>query len=75
MGSVPSPASAQLPASPQGGANQVGDLPDWLTGILSDADKSQVKSGAPSAPSAPSAIRRCVRPGGEPHVRFLLLSA
>src|SRR5436305_9009682 len=29
MGSVPSPASAQLPASPQRGANQVGDLPDW----------------------------------------------
>jgi tetratricopeptide (TPR) repeat protein len=54
MGSVPSPASAQLPASPQGGTNQVGDLPDWLTGILSDADKSQVinKSGAPSASSA-----------------------
>src|SRR2546421_4577406 len=55
MGSVPSPASAQLPASPQRGANQVGDLPDWLTGILSDADKSQVKSGAPSASSASSA--------------------
>src|SRR6266581_1763173 len=41
-GSVPPPASAQLPASPQGAANQVGELPDWLTGILSDADKTQV---------------------------------
>jgi tetratricopeptide (TPR) repeat protein len=41
-GSVPPPASAQLPSSPQGAANQVGELPDWLTGILSDADKTQV---------------------------------
>src|SRR2546429_8555349 len=58
-GSVPPPASAQLPASPQGAANQVGELPDWLTGILSDADKTQAinKPAAASVPgaSAPSA--------------------
>ncbi len=58
-GSVPPPASAQLPASSQGAANQVGELPDWLTGILSDADKTQAinKPAAASVPgaSAPSA--------------------
>ena len=41
-------ASAQLPASPQasipGATNSStsGELPDWLTGILSDADKAQI---------------------------------
>src|SRR5437016_12964444 len=50
-----SPASAQLPASHQvpiaGDANTVGELPDWLTGILSDADKSSIgnKSGNKSS--------------------------
>src|SRR2546423_55394 len=54
-GNVPPPASAQLPASPQGAANQVGELPDWLTGILSDADKTQVinKPAGTSAQSSP----------------------
>ncbi len=42
-----SPASAQLPASPQvsipgvASNSSVGELPDWLTGILSDAGKGQ----------------------------------
>ena len=43
---APSPASAQLPAAPQvsmpGENNAGGELPDWLTGILSDADKTQI---------------------------------
>src|SRR5436305_2643893 len=40
-GNVPPPASAQLPASSQGAANQAGELPDWVTGSLSDADEPQ----------------------------------
>jgi tetratricopeptide (TPR) repeat protein len=45
---APPPASAQLPATPQvskpgvTNSNTGGELPDWLTGILSDADKTQV---------------------------------
>src|SRR3989440_12243098 len=45
---APPSASAQLPASPQVSIpgvtnnNAGGELPDWLTGILSDADKTQV---------------------------------
>src|SRR5947209_5613500 len=45
---APPPASAHLPASPQVSIpgvtnnNAGGELPDWLTGILSDADKTQV---------------------------------
>jgi tetratricopeptide (TPR) repeat protein len=58
---APPPASAQLPASPQvsiPGAtnnNAGGELPDWLTGILSDADKTQVvnKTAANTAPASP----------------------
>ncbi len=59
---APPPASAQLPASPQVSIpgvtnnNAGGELPDWLTGILSDADKTQVvnKTAANAAPAAPS---------------------
>src|SRR2546429_2841389 len=45
---APPPASAQLPASSRvsipgvTNSNAGGELPDWLTGILSDADKTQV---------------------------------
>ena len=40
----------EMPANP----NSLGDLPDWLTGILSDSDKAQAaKSGALPNPSAP----------------------
>ena len=54
-------ASAQLPASPQasipGATNSStsGELPDWLTGILSDADKSQMvnKTSANAASQQP----------------------
>ncbi|TMD61912.1 MAG: tetratricopeptide repeat protein, partial [Chloroflexi bacterium] len=53
------PASAQLPASPQVSIpgvtnnNTGGELPDWLTGILSDADKTQIinKVAANPAPA------------------------
>ncbi|GAC1386777.1 MAG: hypothetical protein NVSMB33_16320 [Ktedonobacteraceae bacterium] len=54
------PASAQLPASPQvlmpGVNNSVGELPDWLTGILSDADKTQLanKPVPLSTPASPT---------------------
>src|SRR5712692_8242484 len=47
---APPPASAQLPTSPHvpmpGAANNSGELPDWLTGILSDADKTQIANKA-----------------------------
>src|SRR6266581_3128460 len=59
---APPPAAAQLPASPQvsipgaTNTNNSGELPDWLTGILSDADKTQVvkKIPANSAQAAPA---------------------
>ena len=45
-----SPAGAPGQANP----NSLGDLPDWLTGILNDADKAQVaKTKAPAPPPAP----------------------
>src|SRR6266699_736554 len=56
---APPPASAQLPASPQVSIpgvtnnNAGGELPDWLTGILSDADKTQVIN-KPAANLAPA---------------------
>jgi tetratricopeptide (TPR) repeat protein len=56
---APPPASAQLPASPQVSIpgvtnnNTGGELPDWLTGILSDADKTQVIN-KPAANPAPA---------------------
>src|SRR6266568_2668628 len=62
------PASAQLPASPQmpipGANNTVGELPDWLTGILSDADKTQLanKSAAVPAPAPSPAVPTAVSP-------------
>lgn len=47
----PEPPTAAPPSQ-----NSLGDLPDWLTGILSDADKAQVaKTAAPPAPPAPVA--------------------
>src|SRR2546423_2210488 len=56
---APPPASAQLPASSQVSIpgvtnnNAGGELPDWLTGILSDADKTQVIN-KPAANLAPA---------------------
>src|SRR2546421_11845991 len=56
---APPPASAQLPASPQVSIpgvtnnNAGGELPDWLTGILSDADKTQIIN-KPAANLAPA---------------------
>src|SRR5579872_707527 len=53
------PASAQLPPPAAPAANNsMGELPDWLTGILGDADKSQngqQPKPAASANPAPSA--------------------
>ncbi|HCF84160.1 MAG TPA: hypothetical protein DEV72_03035, partial [Ktedonobacter sp.] len=57
----PPPASAQLPAAAQVSIpgvtnnNTGGELPDWLTGILSDADKTQIanKSAVNAAPAPP----------------------
>ncbi|HEY6411121.1 MAG TPA: tetratricopeptide repeat protein, partial [Ktedonobacteraceae bacterium] len=66
---TPPPASAQLPVSPQvsipgvTNTNNGGELPDWLTGILSDADKTQVSNktaanaanaAAPAPPASPA---------------------
>ncbi|TMD46242.1 MAG: tetratricopeptide repeat protein [Chloroflexi bacterium] len=53
MGNMP-PASVQKPPSaplPPGASNSLGELPDWLTGILNDAEKTQVanKQAAQSA--------------------------
>ena len=52
---APPPASAQLPnaAPAPANGNSIAELPDWLTGILNDGDKTQVisKSAAP-APQA-----------------------
>ncbi|MHB8598016.1 MAG: tetratricopeptide repeat protein [Ktedonobacteraceae bacterium] len=60
------PASAQLPAPAAPATNNtMGELPDWLTGILGDADKSQMgqqpkprtstQSPAPTASTAQAA--------------------
>jgi tetratricopeptide (TPR) repeat protein len=50
---APPPASSQLPASPPAPASSgAAELPDWLTGILSDADKSQMIN--PPATAAPT---------------------
>jgi tetratricopeptide (TPR) repeat protein len=56
---APPPASSQLPASaPASSSNNAGELPDWLTGILSDADKSQmVNPSTNAAPSAPAQVQ------------------
>ena len=60
LGNVPPPASAQLPTSPQvsmpGVNDSSGELPDWLTGILSDGDKTQIGQKSPAAqPPVPPA--------------------
>lgn len=54
---APAPqAPAAQPAAPAN-PNSLGDLPDWLTGILSDADKAQAaKSATPPAPPAPANV-------------------
>jgi tetratricopeptide (TPR) repeat protein len=45
------PASAQLPTAAPAPAsgNSIAELPDWLTGILNDGDKTQI-SNKPAAP-------------------------
>lgn len=54
----PPPASTQLPVPPQpsqqAAANTSGELPDWLTGILDEPDKTQViKPGGATHTPAP----------------------
>ncbi|HET9922004.1 MAG TPA: tetratricopeptide repeat protein [Ktedonobacteraceae bacterium] len=55
---VPPPASTQLPPPATGMApttnGSVGELPDWLTGILSDADKTQLANNKPAASVPPA---------------------
>ena len=50
------PASTQLPTSPQvsmpSATTGTGELPDWLTGILSDADKTQVVQKSAAVPAS-----------------------
>ncbi len=49
----PAPPTQMTPvANP---ASSVGELPDWLTGILSEADKAQIANPAPRPQSAPPA--------------------
>ncbi|MDQ2905366.1 MAG: tetratricopeptide repeat protein [Chloroflexota bacterium] len=56
--SIPAPPPVQPPMPPiapaaQGqGANSIGELPDWLTGILNESEKSQPNN--PVAPPAPN---------------------
>lgn len=56
----PPPQAPQASAAPQAAPanpNSLGDLPDWLTGILSDSDKAQAaKSVAPPPPPAPPSV-------------------
>ncbi|HJT58784.1 MAG TPA: tetratricopeptide repeat protein, partial [Ktedonobacteraceae bacterium] len=44
------------PVSPPAASGTLGELPDWLTGILNDADKAQLanKQSTPSAPPPPA---------------------
>ncbi|HET8841126.1 MAG TPA: tetratricopeptide repeat protein, partial [Ktedonobacteraceae bacterium] len=48
--------AAQMPGAPSQNPNSLGDLPDWLTGILSDSDKAQqaTKQVPPPAPPIPT---------------------
>lgn len=53
----------EMPANP----NSLGDLPDWLTGILSDADKAQAaKPATPGQQSAPSIPAQPTMQMGQP---------
>ncbi len=70
-GSTSSPLPVQQ--SPSNNSS-VGDLPDWLTGILSDADKTQIANKP--APSQPQQMQQTQvvpappmpeSPAGEPH--------
>jgi tetratricopeptide (TPR) repeat protein len=60
------PVSAPLPpVSPQPttpGSSSLGDLPDWLTGILNDADKTQIANKSAVAPAQPAPTEP-VQPG------------
>jgi len=52
---VPQAPAAQQPVPT--GQNSLGDLPDWLTGILSDADKAQAAKNVVQTESPPPASR------------------
>ena len=56
MGASPAQSKPPVPSTNSG---SLGELPDWLTGILNDADKTelinkQAKAAQPQAASAPS---------------------
>ena len=56
VGSMPNAPAAQPPQPPvppvPPTASSLGELPDWLTGILNDADKTQIANKHPSQPPA-----------------------
>jgi tetratricopeptide (TPR) repeat protein len=47
---APMPPQPAAPSAPNTNSS-VGELPDWLTGILSDSDKTQVSNNKPATPS------------------------
>ncbi len=47
---APFTAPPQAPASVPNTNSSVGELPDWLTGILSDSDKTKVANNKPTPP-------------------------
>ncbi|MGH2497848.1 MAG: tetratricopeptide repeat protein [Ktedonobacteraceae bacterium] len=60
MGKMP-PAPAQKPPSaplPPTSANSLAELPDWLTGILNDNDKTQIAMKQPGQPVPPPVMNQ-----------------
>src|SRR5579875_749333 len=66
---VPPPASTQLPAPANNmtpaSNSPVGELPDWLTGILSDADKTQLANKSAQPQPAPSQAPKTQQPAAQ----------
>ena len=52
-GMPPAPGQPAAPLSPTSNSS-LGELPDWLTGILNDNDKTQIAMKQPGQPAAPS---------------------
>ena len=60
-------SSSPLPAQQSPSSNSsVGDLPDWLTGILSDADKTQIANNKPAPPPQVQQTQVVQAPAPEP---------
>lgn len=60
------PASPPPAQQSLNGNSSVGDLPDWLTGILSDADKTQISSKPAPPPPPPQSTQVVSAPLPEP---------